>query len=133
MSELTYGSFNEVRYAQRERNDCVVCAIAVATQTPYLEVHALLKSLGRRDRGRTPWHIMFKAVDQLGYLLEDITHHVPARTVATAPRELIHGSYIVLTRGHALAVRAGKVEDWSVGSRRRINHVYRATPTEKQA
>ena len=125
---IDYGTCQAAAYQKRERNDCAVKAVAVTTQTPYEEVHALFKALGRRDRGRTMDWVTVQAVLKLGYTR--IPREVDGKTIRTAAPKLTNGRYLVFVRGHVLAVVDGKTEDWSDGRLNRIKCVYEVAPIE---
>jgi len=54
-----------------------------------------------------------------------------AKTVTTLERDdsLQKGHYMADVKGHILALKNGVVEDWSRSTKKRINGVYRVTPT----
>ena len=54
------------RGALNECSDCGVLAIAAATGKPYAEVHAVLRALGRRNRGCTKGKWIEPALERLG-------------------------------------------------------------------
>ena len=56
-----------------ETNDCVVRALAVATEIPYKEMHEYLAACGRKPRdGAPPW-LYHKALKDLGYKLTKLS------------------------------------------------------------
>jgi hypothetical protein len=52
-----------------ETNDCVVRALAVATEIPYKEMHEYLAACGRKPRDGVPPWLYHKALKDLGYKL----------------------------------------------------------------
>lgn len=107
-----------------ERNDCAVKALAIATGTEYNTVHALLAAKGRRKGGRTRHTWIYETLEELGFEKLDITRHLQGRTVRTVQRELVEGTFLALVSGHILAIKDGKVEDWTEGRQHRIRNVY---------
>ncbi len=105
-----------------ERRDCMVRALSNGLDKPYYEVHRQLKALGRRMRRGTPWSVCVKAM--LAYnvgiaspLGRRITH---ARFIKTHPK----GSFIVMSRSHAWAIKDGVVFDsWRPGPKKQILHI----------
>ena len=116
-----------------ERNDCTVCAVAVACQIPYAEAHQYLRSLGRKrghgwfeaNHWRGMRHISgyIDNLNKIGIEYEKI--EVRSRTVSQIERELRTGHYMVKVRGHVLALVNGKVEDWTAGRKHQIKAVYK--------
>lgn len=106
-----------------ERNDCAVKAVAIATQTPYDEVHMLYRDRGRKRGRRTPMKLTHEVLAELG--ADALPTDRKAATVATVPRAYPSGSYLIRTSGHILACVDGKVEDWTAGRRHRVLEVLR--------
>lgn len=110
-----------------EHNDCTVKALALTTRHSYDSAHAILTEAGRK-KGRGPsWYQWRAAFPLAGYHLLDITHKIKAKTITTLEREglpKLH-CYVVEVRGHVVAMRGGKVLDWTQGRRYRINRVLR--------
>lgn len=102
-----------------ERNDCMVRALANTLDKPYYEVWAQLKRMGRRSRCGTPVKIGHKAMLMYGLKLASpvrrrTTH---AQFIASHPK----GSYLVMSRSHAWAIKDGVVYDaWRPGPRKQI-------------
>jgi hypothetical protein len=123
--------FKEVKVSSskmRERNDCAVKALAIVASKPYEEIHALMKSLGRKDRRGTSRNIVWKAAQKLnpevGYeaIRKPNGRYYTARTIGEA---LPKGNYMILYRGHLAAMVDGMVEDWTDGRCHRVLAVYK--------
>lgn len=130
--------------ALRENNDCSVKAISIACGVPYAEVHALMKSLGRKDRRATPRIISRRTVEALGYRIREwsiaerinmirsyprphcglssITTHHPRRFPAAWVG--CHSNMIWTTARHMLAVKDGAVQDWSINNALRVDTIW---------
>lgn len=111
--------------AHNERNDCAVKAIALVSNTPYMEVWKRLRRHGRRRRGTTKWIMTDAVLAELGCKRKKVK--VKARTVRTLERELTRGTYLVRTRGHILAIINGVVCDWTRDRLHRIVSVEEIT------
>lgn len=120
---------------RNEYMDCAVKTVAVACDVPYATAHATLKALGRKDRARTPLHMVLQAAQQLGVKLtrvyaSEMLQRYPGRhkTIANVtthhpqrfPEVWAQGTYIMLVSGgsHVLCVKDGQVHDWTAGRSR---------------
>lgn len=65
-----------------ETNDCAVKAVAIATGTPYEQVHALMKKHGRKDRKGTMQITTQHVLEALGYTVDKV--HMPCDVRAAA-------------------------------------------------
>ena len=106
-----------------ETNDCAVKAIAIATSTPYAEVHKLCKRFGRKTGKGTHLYVMLAVLQHLGW------KHVPATwkgKTATSIKVPFAGRYLAFTTrySHVFALRGGLVKDWTDGRRHRIEAVW---------
>ena len=108
---------------ENESNDCAVRAMTLATGLPYADVHAAFKAAGRRDRRGTAWDVFKTAARALVPSVE-IEHisadyqlignpwsrrwHAAGRpTLARFTAEHRTGAYVVIIKGHALALIEG--------------------------
>ena len=107
-----------------ESNDCAVRAMTLATGRPYAEVHAAMKKYGRPDRRGTSWEtIKWAARNLIGSDVE-IAYVEPnyqlignpwnrrwnaagRPTLARFTAEHRRGAYVVIIKGHALALVDG--------------------------
>lgn len=142
-------TINQASAAMGETNDCTVRALAIAGAVAYQEAHAAMKAAGRRDRhgpkafGRLEQGVrridcpaITKAARALGIDIRRMEkHEYRAKTVSSAPRDpkLQAGHYIVLVRGHALAVVQGEVCDWTEGRKHQVKEVYELKPRQQAA
>lgn len=124
---------SETRYrnALKERNDCSVRAVAIATGVHYSIVHKEFAKLGRRKGKGSEWGWAPLVIRILGYRLVNCNDKYHSRTVVTLKRELPQkrGRFLIRTSGHDIGYAKGKVwdegNDWSARSRKRIIDVYR--------
>lgn len=127
-----------------EANDCSVKAISIACDVPYSEVHALLKKLGRKDRGATPINLSRKAVTALGFKIREWSFREMQAKIAAypAPHNQLHSitthhprrfpqawadchpNMIWVTSSHMLAVKGGVVQDWSINRALRVRQIW---------
>jgi hypothetical protein len=124
----------------RERSDCSVKAVAIATGIPYKEVHAAFKAAGRTSRRGTYISCSEKAIKSLGYTIEKInatdiiknypkahqilkgvTSHHPERFPNHFPKE----TFIMASKDHMWAVMDGKNHDWSEGHALRVKRIWK--------
>jgi hypothetical protein len=120
---IDYGTCGRDRDLLRERNDCAVIALAVASQISYADCHRYLAQNGRRLRsasGRTV-ELYQNVLDMVQVPREEWA----GRTVRTFAANCDAGTYIVMTSGHVLCVRHGVAEDWTSGRLHRITRVWR--------
>lgn len=108
-----------------EKNDCTVIAVSIVTGRPYDEVHAALARHGREPGKGTNSSVYLAVIREFGCSVIP-ERHEHCKTVKTAERYLPrHGTFLVRTRGHVLAVRDGKVHDHSRGSCRKVIDILR--------
>lgn len=105
-----------------ENRDCAVRALSNALNKPYYEVHSVFKRLGRKDRRGTKWPVFLKAMIEYGVgiaspVRRQVTH---AAFVRTHPK----GSFVVVSRSHAWAIKDGVTFDaWRPGPRMVIKRI----------
>jgi hypothetical protein len=117
----------EVPFQNWERADCAVRAVTAVTNIPYPTVHEQFVKGGRKPGRMSANGLPEKVVRQLGFVLEP--WEVTGKTIRTVERELPKkGRFLILVRGHMLAVINGKTVDWSAGRQHRIMNVWRITP-----
>lgn len=111
-----------------ETNDCTVKAVAIACNVAYRVAHKAMANQGRKNRQGSYVPNIHRAIESLGYKVERV--ETTAKTVTTLEKDsaLRKGHFVAYISRHILAVKDGVVEDWSRGSRRRIESVYRVTP-----
>jgi len=125
-----------------EHNDCTVKATALVADITYAEAHALLKSLGRKDRQGCRMRTMLEDIGRSlsitfvelkktsiiakypkGHcdVLKNLTTHHPARFNNVWKDGK---SYLAFTRGHVAAIIDGKTHDWTEGKACRIISIF---------
>ncbi|MCA9072528.1 MAG: hypothetical protein KDA84_26570 [Planctomycetaceae bacterium] len=120
---MNFDELNTEAESLNEHNDCAVKAVAVAAGVSYQLAHDTLKANGRKDRKRTKPYMTFVALSDLGFTCHQI--QVKAKTVRTIEKELNPNLvYLIKTRGHVLAYRDGRIQDWTQGRLHRIKAVY---------
>lgn len=117
-----------------EKLDCSVRALAVASDMPYADAHALFKQAGRKDKRGTPTQVSVRVHAGLGYEKLALYRDAPGiiavfPTLAQFIRTHRRGRFILHRRGHAFALINGVVHDWSngTGARSRIKVAWRVT------
>lgn len=131
---VTFTQLHATSRSMGENNDCSVKAIAIACDTPYAEVLALMTRLGRKPGHGTPFSVSRAAIRALGYSIREwsfmeiramvrtypgahknlhsITTHHPRRFPAAWKG--CHRNMIWSSNNHMLAVKDGAVVDWSI-------------------
>lgn len=138
----TYAHNAAASAALNENNDCAVKAVAAACCVSYEDAHQVLKKLGRVDRQGTYYRTIRQAVRFFGFdmieeikaeriaqypgvhkNLQNITTHHPDRF----PKVWSEGTYLFYTTGfkHVLCVKDGVNHDWTRGSAKRVEAVFR--------
>ena len=131
-----YSSFNS-KLAKKEKNDCFVRALAVATGSAYETAHEKAKnSFGRPDKKGTPGENIVAQMlnyEQNGMTIGDNTYSVTVlgnkdtknvyklygekvlrqKTLKSFIESHPKGTYIVTVAKHALTVKDGEVMDWN--------------------
>ena len=120
-------------HSKNEKNDCAVCALAIACDYDYDDVHWILKLCGRKNRRSTLWDTTEKALALLRFRTIDVTSRFRARTIRTLEREMrgVKGNYLVRVRRHVLPIVDGQVHDWTKGRCHRIRYILRLEETDK--
>ena len=150
---------NSTAYKQ-DRNCCTVVASSIAFDIPFDQMLEVFKiAIGRRKNSGTvfgawvnklaktynykleifyickdgkewSWWKKNKEITSLNNRIKKVTNS--SLTVATAEKVLTEGNYILGCRGHVLALKNGIVEDWSRGSKRRIETIYKLTKLKRK-
>lgn len=135
-----------------ETNDCTVRSLAAVTGVPYRDAHAYCKRWGRRDGHGTLFQSLLRGVAArketvYGYRVFEVECKRPLRirnmfgkmrtigrgdTLKQTLRRLGSGRYIVVKRGHALAVKDGVVHDiFAVGASSRVTSIWKFVPSSQ--
>lgn len=114
------------KWGMKDENSCAVRALANASEIMFPEAHAVLKKYGRIDNQATPFNTLVSAYKECGFNLAatfgttntavymEQEFNVPRKAGITLSKILPYlkdGSYILLIRGHALAVIDGEIID----------------------
>ena len=152
MTSDLYQKLNRRSDRWRERNDCTVKALAIATGKTYEQAHGALALRGRNFGKGTTMSVFFLALSDLGFTEKEVfcRHHsernhvfppdiekaakyrrsrwAKAKTIkAIKPRLPQRGVYLISTSTHVLCVRAGQIHDWTNDRRHRIVKVHHIT------
>lgn len=141
----------------RERNDCAVKALAIATGKTYEQAHGALALRGRNHRKGVDMFTFFNALQDLGFTEKTVYYHhavqkaeniyyqkcektqeiakkmlrsrwAKGRTMKSIEPHLPKcGVYIIETSSHVLCVRAGEIHDWTQNRQHRIVKVHHIT------
>lgn len=105
----------------KEKGFCSVIALAQVTDCSISRAYHEMSAVGRKARKGATTKSILEAVLKMGYSVDALA--VEGMTVNQFTKICTSTSkYLVFVRGHVLAVRGGKVRDWSAGkaNRRRI-------------
>ena len=123
----------------KDKNDCAVRALANVSVLSYPEAHKQISEGGRRKGRGTPWGVLHTVYTvnggkpiYYGANMRKLSQKFNAplqeksMTLATFLKENKRGSFVVLVRGHALAVCDGSIID-TVANRagKRLKAVYK--------
>lgn len=128
------GQMDEV--ARKDRSNCAVCSLAWITGRPYAEVREICERRGwNQGRHGMLQHQILNALVDLGWghsqVFTPFSLGADGRTLAAVQRRLRQSkdSWLVFTRGHVLACRAGRFEDTAAcGSRTQVVALFRVGP-----
>lgn len=123
-----YKTYDEMRrIAVKYYNDmnfCTVIALSVCCNVGIGKAYHTMKRLGRKDRQGAKYGTIQKAVVELGYTCKTIDG-LYNKQIKSLPNLLpSKGLFMVHVRGHVLAVRDGKILDWTEGRAHRILTAY---------
>jgi len=119
------------QFMPHEKRDCTVRALSAAAGLPYIEAHGIMRSYGRKDRyGVYMSEVLgaMKAAPINGFIITPI-----GDTGITLKRYIESycqaGRFLLLIRGHALAVLDGVIHDLGKPKpRARVLNAYRFDP-----
>lgn len=105
-----------------ESNDCVVRALSLAFNKPYTEVHALCDKIGRiKGRGMRSSQVELAIQELSNNGIAKLAKPSRKQTFSTFARDHKKGNYVIIKRGHAVAMIDGVFHDaGSVGEPRAI-------------
>ena len=125
---MNYAKAKSIAVEAFETNDCSVKAVAIACNVAYRVAHKAMKNQGRRNRQGSYVPNIHRAIESLGFKVERIEFSAKTVTSLESDPAVQKGHFVAYISRHILAVKDGVVEDWSQGSRRRLESVYRVTP-----
>jgi len=109
-------SIDQASQEMGEKNDCAVIAVALAVNAPYMEIHALFKRYGRKDKAMTSAFIVEAVLEEYNkcmvtVLLNDINYQ--CLTDDLPERLPVDRVFFVVTcnQRHVVAALNGKVYD----------------------
>lgn len=110
------------RSVDGESNDCAVRALSLAFNKPYAEVHALCAKIGRvKGKGMRSSQIELAIQELSNNGIAKLGKPARAQTFTTFARDHKKGNYVIIKRGHAVAMIDGVYHDaGSVGEPRAI-------------
>lgn len=119
---------NNPRTIEGERNDCVVRALSLSFNKPYEEVHEICKRIGRKAGKGMNYTQIDKAIAALtGDQFKKLDRLSKRQTFTTFARDNSSGKYLILKRGHAVALIDGVYHDNGTRGEPRaiVNAVYK--------
>lgn len=131
MEAQSFDDLEKVAANYREYNDCAVKAIAAACAVSYGKAHRALAKLGREHRRGTSIAQMNLAINALtgstGWASDTFKGPDIGLTLNRFRKANPTGSYIICSRGHAMAVVNGELIDWTADTagRRKVTNVWR--------
>ena len=117
-AELIEG-YSDDRYLMNEKNDCTVCALALALKMSYKAAHKLAKKHGRENRRGMVTHAYYSMLNKISSLRamsqSEITTYykstmkLRANKVSTFIKRYPKGTYILSVRQHTVTIEDGVV------------------------
>lgn len=104
----------DIPESQRQRADCTVVALAVASDIPYSKALEVMKKFGRKDNGGS-YHTKKKVTRIFREVGLKATQVKRSGRLDTFIRQFPKGVYYCLKRRHAFVVIDGKVENQDKG------------------
>ena len=100
--------------SERQRADCTVVALAIASDIPYSKALEVMKKFGRKDNGCS-----YKTKKKVTRIFKEVglkaTQVKRSGTLDKFLRQFPKGVYYCLKRGHAFVVIDGKAENQTEG------------------
>lgn len=128
MKEYSYQELAKIgQKYYKDTNFCTVVALSVCCNQSFGKAYHTMKRLGRPDRKGATYGLIYKAVEFFGYKAEKVDGLYNKQVKSLSKLLPSTGFYMVHVRGHVLAYRNGKVEDWSEGRALRIIDVRKIT------
>ena len=147
--KMKYSEIAKTQEYNSDKNCCTVVASSIAFNVPFDEMQNYFFQHGReRNKGYHMHKIVPEIAKDYGYKAEKfdkvsngyynsktgekILKDTPSLTVKNCTKYLTKGNFILGVRGHVLAVKNGKVEDWTRDPESinyRVKYIYRITKT----
>tara|TARA_Y100000401_G_C8322069_1_gene225928 strand:+ start:715 stop:1200 length:486 start_codon:yes stop_codon:yes gene_type:complete len=143
---MQYSEIAKTQEYNSDKNCCTVVASSIAFNVPFDEMQNYFFQHGRkRNKGYHMYKIVPEIAKDYGYKAERfykvsngyynnktgerILENTPSLTVNNCTKYLTKGTFILGVHEHVLAVKNGKVEDWTRGRKHRVKYIYRITKT----
>ncbi|WP_422475345.1 hypothetical protein [Endozoicomonas sp. ALB032] len=116
---------------QGDKNFCGPLALAAVFDADVDQVNSALIRSGSRVKGKgtNMWNVL-STMQKEGAVecIQDV-YESGHKTITSATRALPTGRYLILVRNHVLALIDGEVQDWSAGSKHRVEAIYKVIGT----
>ncbi len=127
--------YNEIMNISRslnEYNDCSVIALSIVTEIDYKTIRDFMfSSQLRNHKSPTSINNIGKTLDFFDYNYIIVRTYPKYKTVYSAEKNLDkNNSYLIFTKDHVLAMKNGKVHDWTSGRLFRTVLIYQIFPKE---
>ena len=132
----TYQKIKQTEEYKKDNNACCVVASSIIFNTPFHNMQDFYRSKGRRLRSGTRTVLAYKCIEQLAKTnnrkykrkgKQEILKLTKGKTMTVNNCSQYLDSnkdYVLFSISHAIAVKGGKVEDWSEGKKNRIISMY---------
>lgn len=131
-----YSNSRQELLSQGDKNFCVPLAFSIVSERPIQEVNQLMIDRKWRRKGcgsyQKDWMNMFDLLDLECHEITDQVRASGGKTVKSAIRVLDpKASYVVKVSRHLLAIKGGKVQDWTEGRQHRVKQVWMVKPKDQ--
>lgn len=118
----TFESLERISDKVGESKDCAVKALSIVCGESYSEIHYRFSKLGRKKGRATPNWMTWQVLNEFGFYRKRV--EFKSKTIRTLGGEIDDKTYLVQTNRHILAIKDGKVEDWTKGRLNRVLSVW---------
>lgn len=110
----------------KEKHDCAVVAVSIATGIDYNVVHAIFAKFGRENGLGVDMDVIESVLEYFNFLWVD-ENRFSAKTMKTLGRQLTHekGTFLVTVSRHISCAKDGFIHDWIAGRQIRIIEIIR--------
>jgi hypothetical protein len=134
----------EISASRKETNDCSVISTAIAYGISYKQSHDAYKAAGRKKRRGSHYYVIHTALASLkkhGHYenmgrtsMDMLADKLKVRTLTF--NNILDGlrrdrNYLLIGKGHMVAVKDGRVADWAEGTRKHVETIYEIKPPLK--